>query len=250
MNGLFRNCLAALILSVVCNTSPAWSIIVARLGDSIAIDSQPFLEAALPDDTIVFPELSNLSFPANNQGTKQWLAIDNGFTEPRFVRRINQVPNRDVIVANVGIHNMRVESAFGTTPTLYEQHLNQIFDALEQTNVPIVWVTTTPVPFDHPTIEESRQAGYRQRELAVATQRADVVVDVYDLLVHDFEEHPWRAGPANLHLNDDGSVLVAEAVADAVVGLKGALLASVPEPSGFLGCLCVVAWWSSQRYRG
>lgn len=243
---------AAFFVSGICHVQ---AINVVQLGDSIGIGVRPFLELALPEDTISFPELSSLPNPVNNEGTRQWLAIDSGLNEPRFVRRLNTEPERDLIVANAGIHNMRAETnlsndphkTFGTTPETYQDHLNDIFDRLATYDVPIVWVTTTPIPSDHPNIAESRQAEFRAKELAVVNQRADVVVDAYNLLVDRFEEEPWRAGPADLHLNDAGSQLVAQAVANAVNTVKATQVASVPEPSALVAGFCIWSYYVCRR---
>ncbi|MEM8945089.1 MAG: SGNH/GDSL hydrolase family protein [Planctomycetota bacterium] len=246
--GTILTVIAAFLALSAC-TPLAWAIKIAKLGDSISMHMHDALVAAMPDDVVIHAGLYDLNYPYNNQGTKQWLRVDDGFTDHRFVRRLNEVRDRDLILANVGIHNMRVEDAYGTTPDLYEQHLNQIFDVFAQEDVPIVWVTTTPIPFDHPLILESRQEEYRQRELRVVNARADVVVDAYTLLVDEFEERPWRIAHENLHLNDDGNQLVAQAIADVVVGLKGAQLSVIPEASSFLGCLGIAWGYALKRRR-
>ncbi|MEM9354575.1 MAG: SGNH/GDSL hydrolase family protein [Pseudomonadota bacterium] len=223
----------------------AHATIVLQFGDSISLGVQPFLAANLPEFDIVHAGLPDVNPPTNNQSTRQWLTIDSGESKPRFERMLDAVPNASVIIANIGIHDMRVDnpSVFGTTPSVYEQNLNTIFDRLEQENVPIVWVTTTPIPSDNNPneIDPTVQPAYREAELRAVEARDFTVVDVYSLMVDDFEDL-YQILPNNLHLNAAGSKFVADQIAPAVT-------AAIPEAGSLLAISVVLVFVSVRRTR-
>lgn len=220
--------LAAVVLGLACGSllaAPA-SADVLVVGDSISLGWQPALSKMLPGETFVHAEYGELR---NSQGTKSALRVVDG--KRRIDWWVDQAHEWDLVIYNFGIWDMRPDG-HGTTPDEYKANLMEITGTLETLGVPLIYLTTTPVPTDHPTLDPDRQSLYREAELAVSAAMGTEVIDLYAATVADFES--LRVGPGDLHFAPEGSAALAnvlEPVVNATLSVEGA---AAPEPGSLL----------------
>lgn len=204
---------ALLLLACVLSSAvqPAVAAVLV-IGDSISLGWMPFAQEQLPEVDFVHAQHGST---INNEGTWATLRVPPSETERRIDLYVEAEEPWDYIIYNSGIHDMRSLSNFQTTLPEYRENLETIYDVLESTGAPILWLTTTLIPDDHPNLDPTRHVGYRSQGIGAARERGHGVVDLYAATVVDFVEE-YQIAPRNLHFNDDGSSRLAELVVSAL----------------------------------
>ncbi|MEM8943567.1 MAG: SGNH/GDSL hydrolase family protein [Planctomycetota bacterium] len=203
-----------IVIALLCQLGFTWTseccATILVIGDSISLGWMPEAQTMLPDLEFEHADYSHI----NNQGTRDILVVPPGQTQRKLDFYLEQQPSWELIVINAGIHDMRPFSHVFSTPEQYEANLETIFDTLVAQPAPVLWVTTTPIPDDHPDIDHTIQPTYRAIELDV-TQRAGYQLDLYSLIVDDYED--LRVGPANLHFSNHGSQVLDSHITEKIV---------------------------------
>lgn len=188
---------------------------VLILGDSISIGYTPLVAKALADEAIVRRPTTAAGKAENCEGTTKgvaeidrWLAADGG--------------HWDVIHFNFGLHDVkRVDPATRKNsnnpnhprqaePDQYREQLAAIAARLKNTGARLIFATTTPVP---PGAGPLRDAADPPRYNAIAVeimQQEKVPID--DLFGLANDRLPELQLPKNVHFNEHGSAVLAEAV--------------------------------------
>lgn len=198
---------------------------VLLLGDSISIGYTPFVGEVLGAQAHVVRPTLESGRPENCAGTTngvkhiaRWLAIDGG--------------DWDVIHVNFGLHDLkRVRGDTGknsndpddprqAAPDVYETQLTRILDAAGATGARVVFATTTPVPAGElrPHRDPADVPAYNLTARRVARE-ADIPINDLYTFVLDRTEPMLR--PGDVHFSPDGSRLLGERVAAAVLEVAG-----------------------------
>lgn len=131
----------------------------------------------------------------------------------------------DVIHFNFGLHDLKYADGKGTIadvttgkqqvpPAEYERNLRELVKRLRATDAALVWCSTTPVPEG----TTGRIAGDEVRYNDVAARvMKEGGVATNDLFAFSKARLADIQRPANVHFSDEGSTVLAEQVAEAIV---------------------------------
>ena len=161
---------------------------------------------------------------------------ENGGPTSRGVERLDDWLGErrwKVIHANFGLHDLKIMDEMGSRqvpPREYRANLEAIHKRLASVADEVIWASTTPVPEGpvNPRREPSDVVRYNDLAAAVAASRGVVVNDLYTLVLPRLSE---LQQPVNVHFRPEGSEVLADAVAAAIVAaLERAERPAVPGP--------------------
>ncbi len=210
---------------------------VLLLGDSISIGYTPFVREALGTRAHVVRPMRGAGnrSPENCAGTNKgvehldrWLAIEGG--------------DWDVIHFNFGLHDLkRVHPETGRNSTdsdhphqatseRYEAQLRDIVSRLRETGARLVFCTTTPVPDGdlRPYREPADVLEYNRIATRVMEQEDVAVNDLFQFALAQLES---IQRPADVHFTKEGSRVLGERVAEAILEVAGVAEWSTLQPS-------------------
>ncbi len=194
---------------------------VLILGDSISIGYTKTVQEILgPDFKVVRPMQKNGKRMENCAGTTKgvaavhrWLNLDGG--------------DWDVIHFNFGLHDIKrvhpETSKNSNDPshpnqaglTTYCDQLTRITDCLNTTGAQLVFATTTPVPRGdlRPHRDQSDVTLYNAAACKIMESKGIAINDLYAYAMPRLGE---IQKPANVHFTNEGSIALAEQVAQAI----------------------------------
>jgi acyl-CoA thioesterase-1 len=129
----------------------------------------------------------------------------------------------DVIHFNFGLHDAKLppEGIRHAPPEVYGRNLRELVRRLQATGARLVWATTTPVP-NGGFISPTRRFGDIDQYNAVARQvMEENGVGIDDLNAAITPHLAATQRPNDVHYNDEGSAILAKAVAAAVMKGSG-----------------------------
>ncbi len=124
----------------------------------------------------------------------------------------------DVIHFNFGLHDAKLppEGIRHATLERYEQNLRELVARLKATGARLVWASTTPVPnggFLAPDRRFGDVAAYNRVAARVMTELGVAIDDLNAVITPHFAR---LARPNDVHYSEEGSTLLARAVADSI----------------------------------
>lgn len=161
---------------------------------------------------------------------------ENGGPTSRGVERLDDwLGDRrwDVIHVNFGLHDLKIMDEMGSRqvpPREYRANLEAILKRLLEVADEVIWASTTPVPEGpvNPRREPADVVRYNELAADLAAPRGVVVNDLYGLVLPRLGE---LQQPVNVHFRPEGSEVLADAVAAAIVAaLERAERPAVPGP--------------------
>ncbi|QDT17949.1 SGNH/GDSL hydrolase family protein [Alienimonas californiensis] len=182
---------------------------VLLIGDSISIGYTDPVRKELAGEANVY------RIPGNGAATKHGLVqLDDWLGEEEW----------DVIHVNWGLHDLKYMDAAGklvpveqgtqqVPPEEYRKNLTLLFDRLEKTGAEVIWATTTPVPQGSHGRIGGDAVKYNALAAEVVKGRDVQVNDLHAVASADLAK--WQK-PRNVHFTDEGSEVLAKAVAQAV----------------------------------
>jgi acyl-CoA thioesterase-1 len=189
---------------------------VLIVGDSISIGYTLLVRSRLAG-------VANVHRPLDTSGKKP---ANGGDTAHGLINLDAWLGNRTwrVIHFNFGLHDMKYLDANGkyvspdqgkqvALPDPYEANLKAIVARLKKTGAILIWATTTPVP--------DGATGRVKGDDVIYNVRAKKVMDENGVLINDFgvvldKRLPALQLPRNVHFNDQGSQVLADAVAASI----------------------------------
>jgi len=191
--------------------------VVLVFGDSISIGYTPFLQAALPNATVIHSPWDTIDGGSEEIAT-QLLCFD------IFTRTANgTLIDADVIVFNSGIHNLYFSGeTFGQSGT-YGDYVWQfpilarrMMQFAQSTMSQILWLTTTPVPYS--LVDNLNVTLLNTMALDIISANNIPTVDLYQVVTDQcgsvlFWNCPIslnRPGSVNVHYSPEGYQLFAE----------------------------------------
>ena len=130
----------------------------------------------------------------------------------------------DVIHFNFGLHDLKYVDEQGkpvavdkgkqnTSPEKYEANLRQLVDELKKTGATLIWCSTTPIPNGNVERVPGNEIQYNAIAEKVMKENGIVVDDLHALVASRGAELQI---PMNVHFNEQGSDVQADAVADMI----------------------------------
>ncbi|NNJ25946.1 SGNH/GDSL hydrolase family protein [Alienimonas chondri] len=187
---------------------------VLLIGDSISIAYTDPVRQELAGEANVF------RIPGNGGPTTRGLAnLDKWLGDRKW----------DVIHVNWGLHDLKYMDAKGALtavekgkqqvpPDDYRKNLGKLFDRLEKTGAKVIWATTTPVPEGANGRVADESVDYNKIAAEVVKDRDIAVNDLHAVAAADLKT---LQRPRDVHFKPEGSVVLAQAVADAVRAALG-----------------------------
>ena len=174
---------------------------VLLIGDSISIGYTVPTRAALAGKANLHRALTNCGPTIRGlEGIDQWLG------DGRW----------DVIHFNWGLHDLRKSEGKHQVPIdEYEKNLCQLVGRLEKTGATLIWCNTTPVPEGcSPPRTDEDVVAYNAVAKKVMDENKIVINDLYAFALPKLEK---IQRPANVHFLPEGSAVLAQQVAVAIV---------------------------------
>lgn len=130
----------------------------------------------------------------------------------------------DVIHFNFGLHDLKYLNAKGeyVTPDKgkqvaplqqYEKNLRQIVERLKKSGAKIIWCSTTPVPDGSAGRVKDAEVDYNAVAAKIAAENGIAINDLHAVAKARQAE---IQKPRNVHFTDEGSKILAKAVADTI----------------------------------
>jgi lysophospholipase L1-like esterase len=181
---------------------------VVLIGDSIRINSEPFIRANLPSSVEV------LSPPENCESSHKVSA---------YIREWVPATNVDLIHLNFGLHDIRYDPGKNqrvSSPEEYRANLRAVFSYLSTTGAHIIWATSTPIDeLMHNGIKPSRRY---QSDLIEYNRISVSMAQDFGFSINDLHH---KMSPFNLnalllsdglHFNTAGNELIGTIIADSI----------------------------------
>jgi len=125
----------------------------------------------------------------------------------------------DVIHFNWGLHDLKyMENGKKQVPLAdYRANLERLVERLAATGARLIWASTTPIPKaeTQPPRYDKDVIVYNQAAAGIMARRAIPTDDLYAVALARLED---IQRPANVHFTEEGSKLLAKAVAEAIEG--------------------------------